>query len=73
MTEKITSHIITRDNTQILCVNGRELGGVAYMTYLAEHNRFADFARVGYRLYSLPLFFGTNNLNEFSGSRQGAD
>ncbi|MBQ7322005.1 MAG: hypothetical protein IJW99_07900 [Clostridia bacterium] len=69
MAEKTVSKIITRGNAQILCVNGREIGGVAYMTYLAENNRYADFARVGYRLFSLPLFFGTNNLNEFPGSR----
>ena len=69
MAEKTASKIITRDNAQILCVNGREIGGVAYITYLAESNRYADFARVGYKLYSLPLFFGTNNLNELSGSR----
>ena len=69
MAEKAVSKIITKGNAQILCVNGREVGGVAYMTYLAENNRYADFARVGYKLYSLPLFFGTNNLNELSGSR----
>lgn len=69
MAEKTVSEIITKGNAQILCVNGREVGGIAYMTYLAENNRYADFAQIGYKLYSLPLFFGTNNLNEFSGSR----
>lgn len=66
---KLTSSIQTRGNTQILCVDGREIPGVAYMTYLAENNRYGDFAQVGYKLYSVSLFFGTNNLNEFSGSR----
>ena len=69
MIPPITSCIRTRGNTQILCVNGKELPGVAYMTYLAENNRYGDFAQVGYKLYSISLFFGTNNLNEFSGSR----
>ena len=69
MAEKTVSKLITKGSAQILCVNGREVGGVAYMTYLAENFRYADFACVGYKLYSLPLFFGTNNLNELSGSR----
>ena len=48
-------------------VNGECLEGLAYITYLTENNRYADFASVGYRLFSLPVFFGFNRLNEHSG------
>ena len=66
---QITSKIGFFDGVPQLCVNDQPINGIAYMTYLAEHNRYADFAKAGYGLYSVSLFFGTNHLNEFSGSR----
>ena len=69
MAEPITSEVQIRHGIPTLSVNGRQADRVAYMTYLTENNRYEDFAQAGYRVYSLPLFFGTNNLNEFSGSR----
>ena len=65
----ITSEIRLQNGTPQLFVDGLPIDGTAYMTYLAENNRYADFAQEGYKLYSISLFFGTNNLNEFSGSR----
>ena len=64
---KITSSVITREGKQILTVNGREIDSVAYITYLPENNRYEDFARAGYSLFSTCVFFGSNHLNSTSG------
>lgn len=69
MSKQITSQIEALHGIPALLVNGKAADSVAYMTYLAENNRYADFAQAGYRVFSISLFFGTNNLNEFSGSR----
>lgn len=69
MATGLTSEIQSINGIPTLFVNGQAADRVAYMTYLAENNRYADFAQAGYRLYSISLFFGTNNLNEFSRSR----
>lgn len=45
-------------------INGRDMDGLAYITYLPENGRFGDFAEAGYKLYSVCAFFGTNMLNE---------
>ena len=50
-----------------LCINGEIQDGLAYITYLTENNRYIDFAKAGYRLFSVPVFFGYNHLNERSG------
>ena len=63
--EKI-SYIITENGQQRLCVNGEALPGLAYITYLTERNCYQDFADAGYRLFSLPVFFGHQALNECS-------
>ncbi len=50
-----------------LYVNRERQPGLAYLTYLTKNNCYAEFASAGYRLYSLPVFFGFNHLNENSG------
>ena len=50
-----------------LYINRERQEGLAYLTYLTPNNCYADFAAAGYRLYSLPVFFGFNHLNENSG------
>ena len=69
MKRRITSEIKILHNTPTLFVNGNPADRLAYMTYLAEEGHYGDFTQAGYRLFSVSLFFGTNNLNEFSGSR----
>ncbi|MBQ8431833.1 MAG: hypothetical protein IJX28_03010 [Clostridia bacterium] len=64
---KITSAVITRDGKQLLTVNGCEIDSVAYITYLPENNRYEDFAKAGYQLFSTCVFFGSNSLNSTSG------
>ena len=69
MAKRLTSAIQQINGIPTLFVNGKAADRVAYMTYLVENNRYADFAQALYRLYSLSLFFGTNHLNEYSRSR----
>ena len=62
-----TSCINVENGIPCLYVNRERQSGLAYMTYLTDHNCYADFAAAGYRLFSLPVFFGFNHLNENSG------
>lgn len=61
------SEIIQSNGYPQLCINGKIQDGLAYITYLTENNRYPDFAKAGYRLFSVPVFFGFNHLNEYSG------
>lgn len=40
-----------------LHINGEPVPACAYMTYLEKNNRYEDFARAGYRLFSVPVLF----------------
>jgi len=64
---KKISEIINKNGSPQLCINGDIQDGLAYITYLTENNRYVDFAKAGYRLFSVPVFFGFNHLNEHSG------
>ena len=64
---KKISEIINQSGYPRLCINGEIQNGLAYITYLTENNRYMDFAKAGYRLFSVPVFFGFNHLNEYSG------
>ena len=64
---KKISEIINENGHPQLYINGEVQDGLAYITYLTERNRYADFAKAGYRLFSVPVFFGFNHLNEYSG------
>lgn len=52
-----------------LFVNGKAVDSIAYITYLTNKNCYADFSGKGYKLFSFPVFFGDNMLNEVSGLR----
>ena len=47
-------------------VDGEVLPPDAYITYYTEKNEYADFAKAGYQLYSVPVFFSSKTLNENS-------
>ena len=64
---KVTSRIVTKNSTQYVEVNGEIIEGLAYVTYLRDNNRYENFAKAGYKLFSTVLFFGKNKLNENSG------
>ncbi|MBQ3888496.1 MAG: hypothetical protein II738_01990, partial [Clostridia bacterium] len=40
-----------------LFINGEPFPAAAYMTYLEERGRYADFAAAGYTLFSVPVLF----------------
>ncbi len=63
----ITSEIVSRKGKQYLRVNGEDSEVLAYVTYLPQKGRYADFAEAGYKLFSTCVFFGSNKLNEYSG------
>ena len=60
------AEIIRKNGTLRISVDGEILPPDAYITYFTEKNRYADFAAVGYKLYSVPLFFSSKTLNENS-------
>ena len=62
-----TSEIISKNGYPQLCINGVIQDGLAYITYLTENNCYIDFAKAGFCLFSVPVFFGFNHLNEDSG------
>ncbi len=64
---KVTSSVVSKDGVQFLTVNGQRIDSVAYITYLPENNRYEDFAKAGYSLFSTCVFFGSNCLNSTSG------
>ncbi len=49
-----------------LCANGSPLPGFAYITYRTNNARYEDFAKIGCSLYSVPVFFGSQTINEVS-------
>ena len=63
----LTSSIEFHHGVPTLFVNGAPQPSIAYITYLHERGRFADFAQAGYRLYSFAAFFGTEGINVTSG------
>ena len=62
-----TSQIVTQGNSWYLLINGRQKERLAYITYFPQNGCYREFARAGYRLYSVCVFFGTNKMNEHSG------
>ncbi|MBR5446117.1 MAG: hypothetical protein IKV57_08335 [Clostridia bacterium] len=49
-----------------LHINGQPVPGFAYITYRTYNARYEDFADLGCRLFSMPVFFGTQTINETS-------
>jgi len=62
-----TSEVITQGNSQYLLINGKKRENLAYITYFPDKGCYGDFAKAGYRLYSVCAFFGSNLLNEHTG------
>ncbi len=49
-----------------LTIDGKRVSANAYITYFHEKARYADFAAVGCRLFSVSLFFSAQPINEAS-------
>ncbi len=45
-------------------VNGERIITDSYITYFTHNARYSEFSGVGYKLYSLPVFFSSKTLNE---------
>ena len=59
-----SSYIASLGGVPTLFVDGKALPGVAYITYFTDNNRYADFANAGFRLFSLPVYFSGQTINE---------
>lgn len=49
-----------------LTVNGKHIPAEAFMTYYPPKAGYLDFAQAGFKLYSVPVFFAGQTINEFS-------
>ena len=47
-----------------LFVNGEPIAANAYITYIAEKSRCADFEAAGYKLFSVPVWFAGITIND---------
>ncbi len=47
-----------------LFIEDQPIPGFAYITYRTYNNRYADFADLGCTLFSMPVFFGEQTINE---------
>ena len=47
-----------------LAVDGKIIPPDAYITYITPKARYEDFAALGFKLFSLPIFFSSKTLNE---------
>ena len=59
----VTACVKTLNGIPQLFIHNTPLEGAAYMTYLTERSHYADFAKMGYRLFSIPVFFATHSVN----------
>lgn len=62
----IYSSVETKGSIPYLTVNGERIDANAYITYFPKKAMYKEFADKGYRLYSVPLFFSSQTINESS-------
>ena len=60
----VTSSVDLYNGAPALFINGKVADSVAYITYRSDNAHYDDFAAVGYKLFSIPVYFGYNRLNE---------
>ena len=63
----ITSSVRPLGGVPTLFVDNAPQPGLAYITYLQERHRYADFAAAGYRLFSFTAYFGDQGINAVTG------
>jgi len=61
---KTVATVKTENGGQVLYVNGKAVNRLSYMVYYTQNACFDDFANAGYKLFSVPVFFGTNTISE---------
>ncbi len=62
----VTSRIAPYGGVPTLFINDIPNPGMAYITYITDNNRYADFAAAGVKLFSVPIYFSEQPLNEYS-------
>ena len=62
----VESRICLSNGLPRLMVNGKSVATMAYITYFTERNHYQDFADAGYKLFSLPVYFGGRGTNPVS-------
>lgn len=63
----VRSEVRTRGGTPLLFINGKPAAPAAYITYFSERAKYDDFISAGYRLFSIPCYFGSLGINAVSG------
>ena len=58
------SSVKNHNGVPTLFVENRPIPGFAYITYRTYNNRYADFADIGCTLFSMPVFFAEQTINE---------
>lgn len=56
-----------QSGTQWLCVNGRNIPPIAYMSYFGKPTLYKQAANAGIHLYCFPIILGDRGVNTFSG------
>lgn len=55
------------NGTVKLLINDEVVPSCAYTTYFHERNRYEQFAKAGYQLYSVTIAFASRSMNSFTG------
>ena len=63
-TARTVARIDRREGIPVITVNGEPIMEMAYVTYRPPHNRYADFAESGVKLYSVNLNVSEMPINE---------
>ncbi len=63
----VRSCVRNRGGVPALFINGSPVPAAAYLCYLDGRERYGDFARAGYSLYSFPSYFAGKGINADSG------
>ena len=62
----VTSSLQKIGGVPTLTVNGKPVGGAAYVTYYNRLARYEDFAAAGCKLFSVTVYFAEKTINEVS-------
>ena len=62
----VTSCVKNHGGVPMLFVNDKPINPMAYITYFTEKNMYKEFAENGYKLYSVPVYFTEQTINESS-------
>lgn len=65
----VTSEVRLSGGVPTLFIDGRPVPGLAYITYFRADARYRQFADAGYRLFSIPVYFGDQGINAVYGIR----